>query len=393
MRLTDKAIKHADTAGKKRLKLFDGGGLHLMITETGGKYWRFRYRYQGKDCTLSLGCYPHISLKQARQLHRDAQTLLHQGIDPHQQKMQQKRQQQDSIRQAQSFEHIACQWYERRKPSYSNAKAAQQVINTLKQYVFPVIGKQPINAISVADIMRIIDPIAESKPETASRVKQRINAVFEFAIQKQLVGYNPSSHLPKIMRSADKRVKHHPALPPERIGEFFQRLAQYPNRKTQLALTLLIISMTRSAELRYGQWDEIIDTEWHIPAERMKMKRPHIVPLSDWALAILAELRQLNRYHSPYFLTGNRNKPISDMTLSKAMKRMGYDGIAVPHGFRAMASSILNESGLFNPDAIERQLAHKETNKIRAAYNRAEYLDERRRMMQWYADYIKSQII
>ena len=159
MRLTDKAIKHADTAGKKRLKLFDGGGLHLMITETGGKYWRFRYRYQGKDCTLSLGCYPHISLKQARQLHRDAQTLLHQGIDPHQQKMQQKRQQQDSIRQAQSFEHIACQWYERRKPSYSNAKAAQQVINTLKQYVFPMIGKQPINTISVADIMCIIDPI------------------------------------------------------------------------------------------------------------------------------------------------------------------------------------------------------------------------------------------
>lgn len=132
-----------------------------------------------------------------------------------------------------------------------------------------------------------------------------------------------------------------------------------------------------------------MDDEWHIPAERMKMQRPHIVPRSDWALATLHELRTLNQRDSPYFVTGNRGKPISDMTLSQAMKRMGYSGVAVPHGFRAMASTILNESGLFSPDAIERQLAHIDKNAIRAAYNRAEYLNERRTMMQWYSDFIR----
>ncbi|SUO93014.1 tyrosine-type recombinase/integrase [Suttonella ornithocola] len=177
-----------------------------------------------------------------------------------------------------------------------------------------------------------------------------------------------------------------------RIGEFFQRLEGYTNRKTQLALQLLILTLTRSGELRHGQWIEIIDKDWHIPAERMKMKRPHIVPLSDWALEILAEMRSLNKYGSPYFVTGNRNQPLSDMTLSKAMERLGYKGIAVPHGFRAMGSSVLNESGLWNPDAIERQLAHAESNAVRAAYNRAEYLDERRKMLQWYSDFIHQKI-
>ena len=181
-------------------------------------------------------------------------------------------------------------------------------------------------------------------------------------------------------------------MPAAEIPTFFQRLERYPNRKTALALRLLILTLTRSGEVRLGQWAELHGDQWHIPAERMKMGIAHMVPLSDWALATLDELRALNRYNSPYFITGNRNQPLSDTTLSLAMKRMGYGGRAVPHGFRAMGSSILNESGQWNPDAIERQLAHREGNQVRAAYNRAEYLEERQRMMQWYADYLRAQI-
>ena len=150
-----------------------------------------------------------------------------------------------------------------------------------------------------------------------------------------------------------------------------------------------MLTLTRSGEVRRGEWTEISGDTWHIPAEKMKMGLAHTVPLSDWALETLNELRRLNRYGSPYFVTGNRNQPLGDMTLSVAMQRMGYGGRAAPHGFRAMGSSILNESGQWNPDAIERQLAHRESNQVRAAYNRAEYLDERRRMMQWYGEYLR----
>ncbi|SUO96130.1 tyrosine-type recombinase/integrase [Suttonella ornithocola] len=203
--------------------------------------------------------------------------------------------------------------------------------------------------------------------------------------------YNPAQSAPKIVRGKNNRVQHHPSLPKERIYEFFQRLEKYPNRKTQLGLQLLILTFVRVGELRGGKWEELKDDEWHIPEERMKMGRPHIVPLSDWSLDILAELRTLNKHNSPYIITGNKNSMMSDNTFSLAMKKMGYKGIAVPHGFRSMASSILNESGLFNPDAIERQLAHAESNAVRAAYNRAEYLEERKKMVQWYSDFIREQ--
>lgn len=385
MKLTEKTIKHAEANGRIR-KLFDGGGLHLFITPKGGKYWRYRYRFHGQDCTLSLGVYPKISLKKARQLHRDAQTLLDQGINPHAHKQQQKQ----TARKQDSFEKIAREWYAHQKPAWKNAKHAQQVINTLTQYAFPQIGDMPIDDIPATAILTILTPLAD-KAETASRLKQRISSVFDFAIRTGRATLNPAASAPKITRSGHNRVRHQPSLPKAEIGEFFRRLECYPNRKTVLALRLLILTLARSGEVRQGQWVELHGNEWHIPGERMKMGLPHIVPLSDWALETLEELRDLNRFDSPFFVTGNRNRPMSDMTLSMAMKRMGYGGRAVPHGFRAMGSTILNESGLWNPDAIERQLAHREANKIRAAYNRAEYLEERQKMMQWYADYIRAQ--
>lgn len=386
MRLTEKTIKNAPP-GERPYKLFDGGGLHLFITPRGGKYWRYRYRFDGQDCTLSLGVYPKVRLKQARQLHRDAQSLLAQDTDPHRHKQKRKQ----AEKQQDNFEKVAREWYAHQRPAWKNEKHAWQVIHTLEQYVFPHIGSKAVSEVQPPAIVSILNRLAD-RPETRTRVKQRISAVFAFAIQTGRATLNPALSAPKTVRSAQNRVRHQPSLPAAEIPTFFQCLDNYPNRKTALALRLLILTLTRSGEVRLGQWAELNGDQWHIPAERMKMGIAHVVPLSDWALATLDELRALNRYNSPYFITGNRNQPLSDTTLSLAMKRMGYGGRAVPHGFRAMGSSILNESGQWNPDAIERQLAHREGNQVRAAYNRAEYLEERQRMMQWYADYLRAQI-
>lgn len=387
--LTDKLIKQNNPPKGVAKRIYGSDGLVLDIKASGNKYFYFHYTFNKKSRFMALGRYPNLSLEKAKEYCLELRYQLLKGFDP----LEERKKQQNSYKKKHdTFETIAREWYARKAPQWKNPKHAQQVINTLSQYVFFHIGAKLITDVSTLEIMAIIDPLAESKPETASRVKQRINAIFEFAIQTGRVKHNPASNIPKIVRSITQKVKHHPALPRERIAEFFERLKSYPNRKVQLALTLLILTITRSGELRFGRWEELKGDEWHIPAERMKMKRAHIVPLSDWALEILDELKKLNK-NSPYFVTGNRNNPISDMTLSMAMKRLGYAGIAVPHGFRAMASSILNESGLFNPDAIERQLAHVEMNKVRSAYNRAEYLEERHRMMQWYSDFIKNNIV
>lgn len=384
MKLTDIMIRTIPLPDKPK-KLFDGGGLYLFLTFS-GKYWRYKYRFYGKERTLAIGVYPEVSLKSARTAHMTAKVLLSNGIDPIMDKKRLKQERQKEVSNN-TFAEIAREWHELKRPEWKNAKHAQQVINTLETYAFPLIGHIPITSILPLAVFDVLKSISD-KPETANRLKQRINAVFEHAILTGRTTYNPASSMPKMLK---KQVEHHPALPQELIPDFFRQLDFYSNRTTQLALQLLVLTFVRVGELRQAEWSEIKGNEWHIPAEKMKMERPHIVPLSDWALEILAELKSL-KTHPNWIFVSNRNKPISDNTLSVAMKRLGYKNIAVPHGFRSLASSILNESGLWNPDAIERQLAHKDPNKIRAAYNRAEYLEERHRMMQWYADNIKMRL-
>lgn len=255
MRLTEFAIKHAQPSEKIR-KLFDGGGLHLFITPQGGKYWRYRYRHQGKDCTLSLGTYPKITLKNARQCHREAQSLLEQGINPHDEKQRQKRKAGQATSRQLTFEHIAREWYGHQRPQWKNAKHAQQVINTLVQYVFPVIGQLPIDDVPPVAVFNLLAELKD-KAETATRVKQRINAVFTFAIQTGRATTNPAQSAPKIIRGAENSVQHHPALPKNELGSFLAKLEGYANRKTALALRLLVLTLTRSGELRYGRWEEI----------------------------------------------------------------------------------------------------------------------------------------
>lgn len=385
MRLTEAIIRTMPLPKKPR-KVFDGGGLYLLLTPS-GKYWRYRYRFYGKERTLALGVYPEVGLKSARHAHREAKVMLGNGIDPITNKKRLKSEKRAML--GNTFAEIAREWHELKLPEWKNAKHAQQVINTLETYAFPLIGHIPVSAILPLSVFDVLKSVSD-KPETANRLKQRINAVFEHAILTGRATFNPAASMPRIVK---RQKEHQPALPKELIPEFFYRLSLYPNRMTQLALQLLILTFVRVGELRQGEWSEIQNNEWHIPAEKMKMKRPHIVPLSDWSLEILAELKSLNNTENlRWIILGNKKQPMSDNTLAVAMKRMGYKDIAVPHGFRAMASSILNESGLWNPDAIERQLAHKEANKVRAAYNRAEYLEERHRMMQWYADFIKERL-
>ncbi|ABQ13930.1 tyrosine-type recombinase/integrase [Dichelobacter nodosus] len=389
MRLTDKIIQTAKKPSRGYLRLTDGDGLTLKITDRGSYFWNFRYYINGRERNMSLGRYPAMSIEAARGEALELRYHLRQGLDPlAERKKKQAAYLAEEKTQKETFEFVAREWYQLKRPEWKNEKHAQQVITTLEQFVFPFIGKKPISRISPPELLKVMEKLYD-RPETASRVKQRIRAVFDYAIQTDRLSRNPAIALPKIFRST---IAKQPSLPARELGIFFKQLDTYGNPKTALALRLLILTMTRSGELRFGQWQELQGNEWHIPAERMKMNRPHIVPLSDWALEILDELRSLRRNNSPYFVTGNRNTPLSDTTLSLAMKRLGYAGRAVPHGFRATASTAMNESGLWNPDAIERQLAHTDENAVRAAYNRAEYLEERHRMMQWWADYIRKKI-
>ena len=261
----------------------------------------------------------------------------------------------------------------------------------LEQDVFPHIGSSPIQELRVAHIKKVLDAItARGVAETAEKIRQWINKIFNYALMLERVDGNPASALVGYIQP--QTTEHMPALPREELTEFYRRLLQVDAEpQNRLCLMLLVLCFARNTEIRGGEWKEINwqAKTWTIPASRMKRPREHLIPLSDWAMELLQELHQLTG--KGRFMFPNRNTIsgyISENTLGNILNRIGYKGIATPHGFRSLASSILNEQG-FNPDAIERQLAHVEENKIRAAYNRAEYLAERTEMMQWYSNYLR----
>nr|WP_312854429.1 tyrosine-type recombinase/integrase [Paludibacterium denitrificans] len=267
------------------------------------------------------------------------------------------------------------------------------MIESLQNDAFPDLGKIAVSDITAPQILTTIRKIeSRGAIETASRVLQRIGAVLRYAVQTGRLDTNPAQSLSGTLTTS--KVEHMPALPRAELPEFYRRLAVANlYEPTRIAMHLLMLTFVRPGELRAARWEEIdLDrAEWRIPAERMKMRAPHIVPLSRQALTLLSSLQSLTGRGALLFpAMTDHAKPMSENTLSYAMGRMGYKGIATPHGFRALASTTLNEEG-FDPDVIERQLAHAERNKVRAAYHRAEYLDERRKMMQWWADFLDSQ--
>ena len=394
MPLNDRQIKNAKpTDTGKKAKLFDGGGLYLEVTPAGGKIFRLKYRIDGKEKSLTIGKYPTVSLSEARQEVENARRMLAQGQDPAAAKQQAKQERRAAL--LNTFAALTRRWHtdnlHRWKPNH-----AERIMRYFETDVFPLIGEIPIDSITVGQIKQVLDRItARGVSNTAEKVREWIGAVFDYAAMLEVTDRNPARALRKYI--AKQPAKNRAALPREELTEFYRRLILAEiDPANKIALLLLMLVFVRNTELRGGQWAEVdfAAAQWVIPAERMKHEKtapkpPHTVPLSDWALELLRELHGLTG-NTPYLFPSRtkQNGHISENTLGKIMNGMGYKGIATPHGFRSLASSILNEQG-YNPDAIERQLAHEESNRIRAAYNRAEYLAERREMMQWYSDYLR----
>jgi integrase len=386
MPLTDVTIRNA-TPREKPYKMSDGGGLFLLIQPNGSKLWRKKYRYGGKEKGLSLGPYPRVTLAEARAAREAAFKVLERGEDPAQLKKEAKRKLNAAAENG--FEKVAHNWWEHRRDGWS-AKHAQAVLQTLKANIFPHIGTRPVDAITPPELLEVIRKIEKrGSLEIASKVLQRCNSIFRFAIVTGLATYNPAADLREGLKTPERR--NHPALKESELPEFFDKFAHYDgDQLTKLALHLLILTFVRSNELRGAYWEEfnLEKAEWRIPADRMKMKDEHIVPLSKQAIDIIRQLKIINGNRDLVFASlRNPRQPISGNALLFALYRMGYHSRATVHGFRQTASTILNENG-FSADAIERQLAHAERNKIRAAYNKAEYLPERQTMMQAWADYL-----
>lgn len=395
MPLTDTAVRNAKPGVRpdgrvtdKSYKLSDEKGLHLEVAPAGGKWWRLAYRFDGKQKRLSLGVYPEVTLKAARDRRDEARKLLAAGVDPGAQRKADKRDRRTAV--ANSFEVIAREWHGVQKPRWAPQHAAQ-VLQSFEVDVFPALGRRPISEITAPEGLDLLRSIAaRGANDLAGRVRQRCEAVARYAIQTGRATHNPFTDLRGAVKAPPKQGRA--MLPIAELPEFLRLLEAYDgHRLTKLAMKLCILTMTRTIEVIGARWAEF-DRErqvWEIPAGRMKMKRPHLVPLSDQVLSLLDDLQPLSG-HRDLLFPGERDprRPMSNNTMLFALYRLGYHGRATMHGFRSVASTVLNETGRFNPDAIERQLAHGEADKIRAAYHRAEYVDERRRMMQWWADHL-----
>lgn len=372
MALTIKTIEASKPAAKP-YKLSDGAGLYLYIAPSGTKTWRCNFTAEGKQQTVTYGRYPDVSLAEARKLNvlRKSEKKT-EFVNP-------------SIP---TFGDIAEKWLSLKIPTLSNTKHQIQVENTVREHVLPFIGKMPINAIPRKILVDVIEELSYI-PETASRVAGRIEMIFNYALDKGVIESHGAAKLSRVL--PPKKSKPMPCIDPKDSGELLKAIATYNEPVTRLGLLFVAHTFVRVNELRGMRWDELKlnDNVWVIPEERMKMGIAHVVPLSKQTLDILDELREYSDgnglvMESPV----KRGHSISENTLLFALYRLGYKGRMTVHGFRALASSVLNEHSPFDGDVIERQLAHKEKDAIRAAYNRAEYLPKRREMMTWWSDWL-----
>ena len=386
-KLTDIAIKRTKP-GKSIKKISDGNGLALIVYPNGSKYWAYRYRYLGKEKTLSLGVYPEVTLAEARLKLSEARKILSEGQDPSEIRKAIKRQAMVSVEN--SFEVIAREWVAAKSPAWT-PRYAGFMVKRLENDLFPKLGSRPIRDISAPELLSVLRVIENrGASELANRTMQYCGQIFMYGIATGRADRNPASDIKGALRTHVK--KHFAHLKTIELPEFLEKLRVYDGHpQTKLAVTLLMLTFVRTTELRGTTWDEIdLDkAEWRIAPERMKMRRVHIVPLSIQAVAAFKELQRLNGQWKYVFPNPHKAiKHMSENAVLYALYRMGYHNRTTGHGFRHTASTILNESGLFNGDAIERQLAHVQSNKVRGAYNHAEYLPERREMMQWWADYL-----
>jgi integrase len=370
---------------EKAFKLSDERGLFLLVTPTGGRLWRLKYRVHRREKLISLGAYPDVTLKRAREKRDAARRLLADGVDPSVQR------QAERAALAQSFEGVAKEWLELQTKSL--AAETTSILNArLDSGLYPYIGSRPISAITPQELLGALRRIeARGRHETAHRVRALAGRVFRYAVATGRAQHDVAADLKGALAPV-KSKNFASVTDPVRVGELMRAIHGYGGQPvTALALKLAPLVFVRPGELRAAEWPEfdLVNAEWRIPGTRMKMGEPHIVPLSRQALAILRELQPFargGRYLFPSLRT--RDRPMSDNTINAALRRLGYTSEEqTGHGFRSMASTLLNEQG-FPPDVIELQLAHAERNKVRAAYNKAQRLPERRKMMQAWANYL-----
>lgn len=390
--LTIQEIKNAKP-GEKPRKLYDRDGLYLFVSPAGGKLWRGKYRINGREKSLSLGAYPRVGLAEARKLWSDARQL----DDPSAAKQAQK---QASNASAPTFLEVAQEWHRRQSPGWTR-KHMSQVWRSLEIDILPTLGSRPIDEIQPHDIMALIEKIEDrGAGEIAARVLQRVRAVFSRAVALGYREVNPAGELHHHLKPRKKGQQT--TLAADELPAFLKALDAYDgDATTRLALRLLILTLARTGEIREAKWTEFDRQQgvWIVPTERMKNRQTHRVPLSCQALNVLAELHGLTG-HSQWLMPGRlEDKPASQNTMLFAVYRMGFHKRTTVHGFRALASTILNESitevdgkkhRMWSVDAIERALAHTEQNRVKGAYDRGDRFEERTAMMQWWADYLDS---
>ncbi|WP_374257262.1 tyrosine-type recombinase/integrase [Yokenella regensburgei] len=400
MALTDTKVRSAKPEAKE-YSLVDGDGMFLLIHPNGSKYWRFRFRFGGRQHLMTFGVYPETSLADARQKREEARRLVAAGVDPREHKRAVKEEQAKEVI---TFESVARDWHASNQ-KWSKSHSAR-VLKSLEDNLFDAIGKRNIADLKTQDLLKPLKAVEMSgRLEVAARLQQRTTSIMRFAVQSGLIDYNPAQEIAGAIATAKRQ--HRAALDFERIPELLHRIDSYTGRTlTRLAVELTLLVFIRSSELRFARWSEVdFDTAmWTIPGEReplegvkhshrgSKMRTPHLVPLSHQALGILEKIKSLSGNRELIFVGDHDpRKPMSENTVNKALRVIGYDTKVevCGHGFRTMACSSLIESGLWSRDAVERQMSHQERNSVRAAYiHKAEHLGERRLMLQWWADYL-----
>ncbi|KFF45810.1 integrase [Pseudomonas sp. BRG-100] len=388
-RLSELKIKSAKPSEKDYV-LFDGGGLQMRVRSNGSKLWNFNYRHPvtKKRINMGLGTFPEVSLAQARKGSIAAREILAQGLDP--------KEQRDAVLQAKqaetehTFQNVATSWYELKKDAVTPAYA-EDIWRSLTLHVFPDLATTQISAISAPQVINLLRPLeTKGSLETVKRLSQRLNEIMTYGVNSGLIHANPLSGIRSVFKKPKK--KNMAALAPDELKELMVAIANASiKRTTRCLIEWQLNTMTRPAEAATTRWADI-DFEkkiWTIPAERMKKRRVHIVPLTDQALALLEAIKPYSG-HREYVFPADRDPRThcNSQTANMALKRMGFEGRLVSHGMRSMASTILNEQG-WDPELIEVALAHVDKDEVRSAYNRADYIERRRPMMTWWSEHIQ----
>lgn len=391
MPLTDKTCKNAKPATRP-YKLADGGGLYLEVAVNGSRYWRLKYRYLGKEKRLAFGVYPEVSLAEAREQREAARKVLANEKDPGEVEKERKRQ--AALNNSTTFEAVAREWHERSLAKWTAGYGAD-IMHRLETDVFPEIGSRPIAELSPVQVLSALRKIEKrGANEMARRTQQYCGQIFRYAVVTGRAERNPAADL----RGALKPPKrtHFAAIEPSELPEFLAALSENNARlfvQTRLAIRLMLLTFVRTGELIKATWNEfdLDQGQWSIPAARMKMKRPHIVPLSRQSVEILRQLQTLNGSRDWVFASvAKPRQHMSNNTILKALERLGYKGRMTGHGFRALAMTTIKEKLKISHEVVDRQLAHAPRNQVDAAYDRTKYLDERRKMMQKWADYVEA---